>query len=79
MSKAYKCDRCGKYHDGAADMQVGLDRQGETILRYTLGIKFSPEMDQAQVYLKDLCNECAKGFCAWIKGGELYGEDKRKS
>lgn len=68
MGKAFRCDKCGEFYDGASDMQVGLDKQGETILRHTLGIKFSPEMeDQAQIYLKDLCNKCAKSFCEWIK------------
>ncbi len=72
MAKAYKCDRCGIYRDGSADMQVGLDKQGEIILRHTLGIKFSPEMEQASIYLKDLCNDCTKQFCDWIKGGEQW-------
>lgn len=67
MSKAYKCDKCGEFCEGAADMQVGLDKQGEVILRHTLGIKFSPEMQEASVYLKDLCNKCAKSFCVWFK------------
>ena len=69
---AYKCDRCGKFHEGSADMQVGLDKQGEVILRHTLGIKFSPENADAALYMKDLCNKCTKGFCAWIKTGEAY-------
>jgi hypothetical protein len=51
-------------------MQVGLDKQGETILRHTLGIKFSPEMENANIYLKDLCNICAKKFCKWITNDE---------
>jgi hypothetical protein len=68
MAKAFRCDKCGTFHDGNSDMQVGLDKQGETILRHTLGIKFSPEMEQeAQIYLKDLCNSCTKSFCEWIK------------
>jgi len=67
MSSAYKCDKCGTYHDGKADLQVGLDKQGEIILRHTLGLKFSPEMPDAQIYLKDLCNHCTKHFCEWFK------------
>lgn len=69
MSKAYKCDKCGVYFDGCADMQVGLDKQGEIILRHTLGIKFSPEMQEANIYLKDLCNSCTKQFCEWFRQG----------
>lgn len=70
MASAYKCDKCGKFHEGRADMQVGLDKQGEVILKHTLGIKFSPENNEAGVYLKDLCNECTKGFCEWFKNGK---------
>lgn len=70
MARAYKCDKCGKFVEGSADMQVGLDKQGEIILRHTLGLKFSPEMPEAQVYLKDLCNKCTKSFCDWIKKGK---------
>ena len=70
MSKAYRCDKCGKYHDGNSDMQISLDHQSEIIFRHTLGIKFSPEMEAAQIYLKDLCNECAKAFCDWWRNIE---------
>lgn len=67
MARAYKCDKCGLYHDGVSDMQLGLDKQSEIIFRHTLGIKFSPEMPEAQMYLKDLCNDCANKFCRWFK------------
>lgn len=67
MATAFKCDKCGTFHEGRADMQVGLDNQGEIILRHTLGIKFSPENKEASVYLKDLCNKCTKAFCNWFK------------
>ncbi len=77
MAHAFKCDKCGEFHEGSADMQVGLDKRGETILRHTLGLKFSPENQEAPVYLKDLCNKCTKGFCAWIKGE--YDAQNRKS
>lgn len=67
MAKAYKCDKCGLFIEGSADMQVGLDKRGEIILRHTLGIKFSPEMEEATIYLKDLCNKCTKAFCSWFR------------
>jgi len=66
---AYKCDKCGCYHVGRSDMQVGLDKQGETILKHTLGIVFTPESPEPAVYLKDLCNNCAKSFVEWFKKG----------
>jgi len=69
MSRAYRCDKCGVFVDGNADMQVGLDKQGEIILRHTLGIKFSPEMESANIYMKDLCNVCTKKFVEWFKEG----------
>lgn len=67
MSKAFRCDKCSGFFDGAADMSVGLDKQGEIIYRHTLGIKFSPEMPEAQIYFKDLCNKCTKAWCSWWK------------
>lgn len=68
MANAFRCDKCGRFFDGNADMQVGLDKQGETILRHTLGVKFCPEMQEGRIYLKDLCNACTKNFCQWFKG-----------
>jgi len=59
MSKAFRCDKCGKFFDGDPDMQ----------LKFLMGIKYSPENgDKAQFYLKDLCPECCKSFCAWWSG-----------
>lgn len=65
MAKAYKCDKCGKFHDGNANMSVGLDERSEIIFRHTLGLKFFPGSEAFPVHLKDLCNDCAKAFCDW--------------
>lgn len=67
MAKAFKCDKCGEFYDGASDMQVGLDKQSEIVFRHTLGIKFSPEIEHSGFYLKDLCNTCAKAWVLWWK------------
>jgi hypothetical protein len=67
MAKAFKCDKCQEFREGSADMQVGFDKQSETIFRHHLGVKFSPEMPDALVYFKDLCNNCAKSFCTWFR------------
>jgi hypothetical protein len=62
MAKAYKCDKCGKYFDGEAIIQMSFDKRSEIIFKYTLGIKY---FDNGNIYFKDLCNKCAKSFCEW--------------
>ena len=63
MAKAYKCDKCQRYFDGYADMQLQFGKGLEKII---LGIKYSPENgDNSPLYFHDLCPNCAKDFCAW--------------
>lgn len=63
MSKAYQCNKCGKYHNGNADTQVGHNEDLEKLLNFMLGIKFSPGNKEAGFYIKDLCPACAKLYC----------------
>jgi protein-arginine kinase activator protein McsA len=67
MAKAYVCDVCERIFSGASDMQLILGKGLEVILRFILGIKISPENEQADIYTKDLCPKCAKGFTEWYK------------
>ena len=67
MSKAYKCDVCGRLFDGCEIMRHELNRQSEVILRYSLGLVFSPENESAPVYPKDLCKECTDSWVEWYK------------
>lgn len=63
VAKAYKCDKCQRYYDGYADMQLQFGRGLDKIF---IGIKYSPENEQdANIYLHDLCPDCAKAFCHW--------------
>ncbi len=67
MSKAYRCDRCKKLHDGAVDLQAALNESLERLLCFVVGIKFVPGSEQGSMYFKDLCPKCAKSFAEWFK------------
>lgn len=70
MSKAFRCDRCGKVFDGIADMQAALNKSLEMLRCFMLGVKFTPESDEAPLHFKDFCPACAKELCEWLKGGD---------
>lgn len=63
MSKAFKCDKCGKFHEGIPEQQVGHNEGLERLIHLMLEVKFSPEQPEAQFYVKDLCLSCAKIYC----------------
>lgn len=67
MARAYKCDVCGRIFEGISTLQIILNKGLETVLRFVLGVKFSPENEEAQTYIKDLCPDCAKGFTVWYQ------------
>lgn len=67
MAKAYRCDICNRVYDGPADMVIVLNKALETVLRFVLGVKMSPENDDAPTYQKDCCPECATSFTGWYK------------
>lgn len=67
MARAYKCDICGRIFEGITDMQITLSKGLEMVLRFVLGIKFTPENEEAQTYIKDCCPDCAKSFTEWYK------------
>lgn len=67
MSKAYKCDISGEIFEGTTDLQLSLSKDLEVALRFVLGIKISPENEDAPFYHKDLCPACAKSFVEWYK------------
>ena len=67
MARAYECDVCGRIYKGVSEIQISLSKGLELVLRFVLGIKFSPENEEAPTYIKDLCPECAKGFTIWYK------------
>lgn len=67
MAKAYKCDICDKVFEGITEMQVILSKGVEIVLRFTLGIKISPQNDQANTYTKDLCPDCTNSFVQWFR------------
>lgn len=67
MAKAYECDVCGKIYKGVSEIQISLSQGLEMVLRFVLGLKFSPENEEAPTYIKDLCPECAKSFTIWYK------------
>ncbi len=67
MSRAFRCDRCKKVFDGVGDLQAALNESLERLRCFVMGITFAPGADQASMYFKDLCPDCAKSFCAWFK------------
>lgn len=66
MSKAYRCDKCGELHDGSSEMQLQFDPG--PILKTIIGIKYTPEKEDAPLYLHDLCRKCELDFVNWWKG-----------
>ena len=67
MAKAYKCDVCGRIFEGITDMELKLSKKLEELLRFVLGVKISPGNEEAQIYTKDCCPDCAKSFVNWYK------------
>lgn len=67
MAKGYWCEICDKSFKGAPDLQMFLNKALESLLRFTLGIKISPESEEANTYQKDLCPGCAESYVKWYK------------
>lgn len=67
MAKGYWCEICDKPFKGVPDLQMFLNRALEALLRFTLGIKISPENEEANTYQKDLCHACGASFVKWYK------------
>lgn len=65
MSKAYRCDFCGRIEDGDSDMQLQFDQN--QLATFLLGIKFTPENKTAPVYTHDLCRDCRESFGEWCR------------
>ena len=65
MSKAYKCDRCGKLYEPNNSERISFD--GRPLSTLAIGDYNSQSFHSPF----DICQECAKEFVTWWKLGEV--------
>lgn len=56
--QAYKCDKCGKFVEGAPEIQVKTNK-------IIIAINYTPDGNGENWYIHDLCPECSEAFKAW--------------
>ena len=62
MSKAKKCDRCGKFYE----KNVVMESKGSVIGSTIGGINTATTEGKTDEHF-DLCDDCIKSMCEWIK------------
>ena len=63
MSKAKRCDRCGKYYDLIPENLPGT----KTGPQYSINYYKQLDSMGAEVEVFDLCPECARQFTEWAE------------
>ena len=74
MSKAKRCDRCGKYYDLIPENLPGT----KTGPKYSITYYKSLGSMGAEVQAFDLCPECARQLTEWAENPDIIVLDKEE-